>query len=198
MSPEREVVLAHLREAIGEVGRDGSTPSTGEGGSVRAEAPEARTDDYRKAKNRALAMLAARDHSRKELGDKLARKEHEPETIDLLLDRLAASGLLDDEAFARAFARAKRESRALGKSALGMELRKKGVSGEIIEEVLAGIDDEDEIVAARALVLKKAPSSRGLERDTRMRRLVGMLARRGYRSSLAYAVVSEVLDHEDS
>lgn len=192
MADDQEVVLAHLREAIDQIDRDGQ-----HAGEEGAEASRVDEDaDYRKAKSRALNMLAARDHSRHELAEKLARKEHEPATIERLLDALERSRLLDDEAFAESFARAKRSSRALGKSALGLELKKKGVSGVIIQEVLAGIDDEDEIAAARRLVLKKASSSRGLDRETRLRRLVGMLARRGYRSSLAYAVVTEVLDHE--
>lgn len=224
MAAEQQRTIAELRRAMESVGPDGerrdgppagvasSDAGASKGREIDAEligydpsksappgAPEPVPDDsdYRKAKARALNILAARDHSRRELAEKLARKEHLPETIERLLDKLEASGLLDDATFARAFARSKRETRALGKSSLGMELRRKGVSDAIVEEVLAGIDDEDEIAAARVLALKRARTTRNLERDVRLRRIVAMLARRGYRSSMAYAVVTEVLDHED-
>jgi regulatory protein len=70
------------------------------------------------------------------------------------------------------------------------------VAGELVEQAVAQVDAEDESASARALVDRKLRATRGLERQARTRRLVGMLARRGYSEGLAYRVVREALAEE--
>ena len=52
---------------------------------------------------------------------------------------------------------------------------------------------DDEVATAEALVAKRLPSTRGLAYETRVRRLAGMLARKGYGSGLAMRVVRDAL-----
>jgi regulatory protein len=85
----------------------------------------------------------------------------------------------------------------LSRRALSHELRKKGVSDHDAEAALEAVDGHVERAAAEQLVLRKAKASHGLDRDVRVRRLVGMLARKGYSSGVAFAVVNQVLDAED-
>ena len=64
-------------------------------------------------------------------------------------------------------------------------------------DALDEIDPDDEESAARGLVRKKLRTMRGLERDKATRRLVGMLARKGYLPGMAFAVVKDELGADD-
>jgi regulatory protein len=88
--------------------------------------------------------------------------------------------------------------RGLARRALKVELRAKGVDGEVAEEAVALVDDQDEWDAARRLVQRRLPGLRRVDRVTAERRLVGMLARKGYGSGLAGWVVREALDEDRS
>jgi len=146
----------------------------------------------KRAKKRALNMLAARDHATEELRSKLLRKEHPEDVVDTLLDRLTASGLLDDEQFAAGFVRARRESRALSVRALRQELTKKGIPESVSEHALEDLDDEYDL--AYEVALKKARSTANLPHDTRLRRTLGMLARRGFPQSVCMAAARRALE----
>ena len=84
--------------------------------------------------------------------------------------------------------------RGLARRALAQELRRKGIDDEVARDVLDDVDDDDEVEAARRLVRAKLRSVRSLDRDKAVRRLVGMLARKGHSSSVAFRVVREELD----
>jgi regulatory protein len=76
-------------------------------------------------------------------------------------------------------------------------LVRRGVSGEVIDSTLETVTPDEERAAAEALVRKKLASTSRLERQARVRRLVGLLARRGYSPGLSMAVVLEALGGED-
>jgi regulatory protein len=111
-----------------------------------------------------------------------------------LLDRFEEVGLIDDAAFAREWVAQRQSGRGLARRALAQELRRKGIDDEVARGVLDDVDDEDEIEAARRLVQAKLRSVRSLDRDKAVRRLVGMLARKGHSSSVAFRIVKEELD----
>ena len=91
-------------------------------------------------RERALRLLARREHSRAELSRKLAPHAESPEALDAVLDDLAARDLLSDERYVDMRLRA-RQAR-LGDARLAYELRTQGVSAELIEAALAAGDDE--------------------------------------------------------
>jgi hypothetical protein len=76
---------------------------------------------------------------------------------------------------------------------LAQELRRKGIDEEVARDALGVIDESDEVDAARMLVRRKLRSVRGLGTDKAVRRLVGMLARKGHSSGVAFRVVREEL-----
>jgi len=84
--------------------------------------------------------------------------------------------------------------KGLASRALAQELRRKGIDDEVARDALGTIDLDDEVETARLLVRRKLRSVRGLETDKAVRRLVGMLARKGHASSVAYRVVREELE----
>lgn len=145
-----------------------------------------------------LDALTGQARSRQELADKLARKDVPAELAAALLDRFEEVGLVDDEAFARAWIASRQPGKGLARRALAQELRRKGIDDEVAREALDEIDPDDEESAARALVRKKLRTMRGLERDKATRRLVGMLARKGYPPGMAFAVVKDELGADDA
>ena len=145
------------------------------------------------ARSVALRQLAAAPRSRAQLGAALARRGVPEDVVERVLDRFAEVGLVDDVAYAELLVRSRHTGRGLSRRALARELHAKGISREVAEGALAGIDGEDERRAARALVARRVAATAGMEPRRRRRRLVEMLARRGYSPSAAAAAVEEVL-----
>jgi regulatory protein len=110
-----------------------------------------------------------------------------------LLDRFEEVGLVDDGAFARSWVASRQPGKGLARRALAQELRRKGIDDEVAREALDDIEPEAEEAAARALVRKKLRTLARVDDTTATRRLVGMLARKGYPSGMAFAVVREEL-----
>lgn len=140
-----------------------------------------------------LDQLTGRARSRKELADKLAAKNVPPEIAARLLDRFEEVGLIDDDAFARLWIADRQRAKGLAPRALAQELRRKGVADEVVREALDEVEPDAEEAAARALVRKKLRSLSRVDHATALRRLVGMLARKGYGSGLAFSVAKEEL-----
>jgi regulatory protein len=123
----------------------------------------------------------------------LRRKEIPDEVAEQVLDRLTAVGLIDDEAYAAAFVATKHRDRGLGRSALRTELQRKGVDAQTAAAAVTVIDSDAERDRAAALIARRVDSAMAAGPDAARRRLVGLLARRGYSPSLAMAVVDEAL-----
>jgi regulatory protein len=140
-----------------------------------------------------LDQLAGRARTRSELAAKLAQRHVPDDVAGRLLDRFEEVGLIDDAAFAREWVAQRQEGRGLARRALAQELRRKGIDDEVARDALGVIEESDEVEAARVLVRRKLRSVRGLESDTAVRRLVGMLARKGHSSGVAYRVVRDEL-----
>ncbi|PWV81193.1 SOS response regulatory protein OraA/RecX [Nocardia neocaledoniensis] len=146
------------------------------------------------AKDACLNLLAVRARSRAELAKRLGEKGFRVEVTEAALDRLAEVGLVDDSSFAEQWVHERHTYSGRGKRALQRELRDKGVAPADAENALAVVTDDAERARATDLVRRKVPTlPRDLDRDKAVRRLVGMLARRGYDQSTAFAVVSAEL-----
>ena len=155
------------------------------------QVPEADAESV--ARKILLDQLTGQARSRKELSDKLAKKLVPADVATRLLDRFEEVGLVDDEAFARSWVQSRQPGKGLARRALAQELRRKGIDDEVAREVLDEVDPADEEEAARALVRKKLRSLSRVDDTTATRRLVGMLARKGYGSGLAFSVVKDEL-----
>jgi regulatory protein len=162
------------------VARDG-------GGSGRPE------DPIQQAKDICLRLLTARPRTRSELAQALARKGVDGDVADQVLGRLDEVGLIDDAAFAEVWVRSRHNLQGLSRRALAVELRRKGVADESAAEALATVDGDAEEERARQLVRKRLRVMGDVDEATKIRRLVGMLARKGYSEGLAYRVVKDEL-----
>jgi regulatory protein len=146
-----------------------------------------------------LRLLTVRARTRAELAGQLSKRGYTDDVSSRVLDRLADVGLVDDEDFAEQWVRSRRVHAGKGKRALSSELRTKGVDDEVIDAVLADIDSDTERSRAEQLVADKLRRERLTDEadDAKVaRRLVGMLARRGYGQSMAFDVVKVALASE--
>ena len=136
-----------------------------------------------------LNLLSTRARTRSELASELTRREVDDDVAATVLDRLVEVGLLDDAAFAEQWVDSRHRHRGLGRRALSQELRTKGVETEVANAALDELDADAERSKAAELVRKRLPSLDRVEPAAAARRLVGMLARKGYGGGLAYEVV---------
>lgn len=195
-----------LRGGPGENSPDGGVPSSsraGQGTPLPGRRPAASgdagpgdTDPAERARGICLRLLTGSARTRKQLGDALRAKEIPDEVAEEVLSRFEEVGLIDDAAFAETWVETRHRGRGLARRALARELRTRGVDSEVIEEAVQGLDSEQEEETAQALVERKLRTTRGLDRDKRIRRLAGMLARKGYPEGLALRVVRRAIEEE--
>ena len=139
-------------------------------------------------------LLASRARSRLELRQALLRKDIDEDVADGVLQKFVDAGLVDDASFAEEWVTQRQRSQGLGRKALGFELRRKGIDEHLVESALSNVDSDAEAERARELVQRKLRSMNSLDHTAKMRRLVGMLARKGYSEGLAYRVVKEEIE----
>jgi regulatory protein len=144
-----------------------------------------------------LRLLTVRARTHAELAGQLAKRGYPDDVSTRVLDRLTDVGLVDDVDFAEQWVRSRRVNAAKGKRALAAELHTKGVDKDVITSVLSDISPDAERDRAEELVRKKLRRENLSDDDLRLRRrLVAMLARRGYGQTMAYDVVSAELAAE--
>lgn len=181
----------------------GSASSQAEGAvtswkqKVRAARAAEETDPYTRAKTIVYNQLAYSAKTRGQLRKKLQAEGFDAELIEPLLDKFEAAKLIDDAEYAQSFVAQKSRTKKLSRAALRRELAERGVRGEEAENALAQRTDEQEREDAAELVRKKLRPGMNLsdraEKDRVTRRLLGMLARRGYSSSVSMSVIREEL-----
>ncbi len=172
------------------------SPATGarRAGDRPGEPPRSESEVAREI---CLRQLAVRPRTRAELATALARREISDEVIAEVLDRYDEVGIIDDAAFARAWVSSRHHGRGLAKRALANELRQRGVDAETASEALETLDEDAEAHTARALVDRKLRSATGTP-DQVFRRLVAMLARKGYPAGVAIRAVKDALAARDA
>lgn len=186
----RDAKLEKLRAAMKKVAAEGGEPII-DAGAEAVKAP---------IRSRALRLLDSRARSRAELRGRLAENEEWPAVaIDEVLDDLTASKLLDDAHFAREWVRQRHAGRGKSRMVLDRELVEKGIPAHLREEALEQVSDADESAIARSLAEKKArtiktvPADRAA-RDKDLRRVVGVLARRGFNQGLSMSIAIDAID----
>jgi regulatory protein len=145
------------------------------------------------AKQVLLRRLSHAPRTRKELAKDLKDKDISDEVANVALDRFEEVGLINDQALASNYVSSQHERKGLGKNALRQQLRAKGVSDDVALEAISQISDDQEFQAAFALACKKIRSLQRDDAKTQLRKIVGVLARKGYPSNLAFRVAKEVI-----
>lgn len=163
-------------------------------GSVAAQGPDA--DPEAVARTICLRLLTLAPRTRAQLADAMRRRNVPEDVAEAVLSRFTEVGLIDDEAFARAWVSSRHAGRGLARRALATELRRRGVDDDVVNDAVDELAPEQEVETARLLVARKLPATRHLDPITRTRRLLGVLARKGYTPALAFRIVRESLEAE--
>jgi regulatory protein len=179
------------RRRSGGGGHDAPVP-----GSAADETPDA--DPASVARTIALRKLTAAPRTRAQLADTLARSGVPDDVTEATLDRFEDLGLVDDQEFARQWARSRQTGRGLARRALAYELRQRGVGDDLVKDALDDPELRDELDTARELVRRRLSAARPrlsdpVERERQTRRALGMLARKGYGGGIATRAVREAM-----
>ena len=158
--------------------------------------PAKQDGSQQEALRRAYKFLSYRPRSEAEVRAKLGRLGFPQKSVDTTLEKLRSLRLLNDEAFARGWARGRAEGRSYGPLRIERELRQKGVARPLISQVVKETFGREEgKERARGLVAKRF---RGKDLGDRkiLHRAMSFLQRRGYRSSVIAEVLGQPLNDD--
>lgn len=165
-------------------------------GSAADQAPDA--DPVETARVICLRQLTAGPRSRTQLAQAMARRGVPADAAATVLERFTEVGLVDDAAFAQSWVESRHRGRSLGRRALAHELHTRGIGPAESAAALESLSAEQEEESAREVVRRRMGSTRGLDQLARVRRLAGLLARKGYPPGLALRVVREAIALDDA
>lgn len=149
---------------------------------------------YPFALEKAITQLASRARTEKEIVDCLRKNAYPEATIAKVLARLVEAGYINDADFAAQWTAA-RASKGLGSRRIYMELRRKGVTQEEIEQALSSVDD-DEMMNGAMKAAQKAAHGKDLSVQADRQKILSALARRGYDYALAKQALQAVIEME--
>lgn len=139
-------------------------------------------------------MLALRDHSVHEVQKKLLDQAYPSQVVEALIDRLCASGLLDDQRFCKEMVR--RLGKKYGPRRVKTELYQKGIDQELIDATMEDLDTKEQYEAALKAA-HKALKRRGPDPRMDARRAYAALARRGYGGKMAMDAVKQAMAQQE-
>ncbi len=142
-----------------------------------------------KAFDRALRFLGSRPRSRSEIENRLKQAGYTPEIRTKVLERLQRLGYIDDRAFIAWWIDNRSRFNPRSGRALRQELWQKGVDNDLVEQALAGFDDDDLALAAG---LSRASRWQHLSREAFDKKMLGFLQRRGFNYSIARNVTNQL------
>jgi regulatory protein len=161
----------------------GQVLTPGKVDSLKAE------DEVERAKASAYRYLSYRPRSIDELKRHLGKKGFHEDSIDQAIDRLSELDLIDDLAFARYWVEQRETFKPRGRSALRYELYQKGIDREIVDLVLADVDETE---SAKKAAQKKARVWRELPEEQFYEKLGNYLSRRGFNYEITRSVTQEI------
>ena len=142
----------------------------------------------KRATLRAMHILERTDKTEAQLRRKLEESQYPKEAVESAIAYVTSYGYLDDRRYAEHYIEWKKQGK--GKARLKMELVQKGISREIIEEVLESTDFGETREMIRQIILKKRKTDIPMN-EKEKQRLYGFLMRKGFSSSDILAVMRE-------
>lgn len=151
-----------------------------------------RERSYPFAMEKAVALLSMRARTEKEIVDALRTNTYPETAIARVMQRLHEAGYVNDGEFAAQFS-ASRLTRGMGSRRIRMELRKKGVDAETIDQTLSSLDQDEQLEGAIRMA-RKAAQGRDLGDRADRQKILAALARRGYDYQIARQALDAVLE----
>ncbi|MDG5786233.1 recombination regulator RecX [Evansella sp. AB-P1] len=154
-------------------------------------------DNLDKAFQKVLNYLSYRMRSRKEIFQYLLDQEVQKEDAEQLIDRLKDLNLLDDQAFAEAFVRTKKNTQKKGPLLIEQELYEKGISQQQIDKAILEYPEEEQLDNAIKAITKKQSSYKLEGQKQRKQKLYQFLVQRGFTSSIINKAIDELQQEDD-
>ncbi len=150
--------------------------------------------EFRKAYASALRMLARRSHSENEIVIKLKQKKHNDEAIDRVVGKLIDLNYLDDEKFAGEFFEYAVKRKKIGPRKIAHELKRKGISREIIDKIDSNADEDIFLKNASSVAEKKmsAIKKNTPDKEKIRHKLFAFLQQKGYETETIYKVLNNM------
>lgn len=148
------------------------------------------TSDFGKALDRVYTFLSYRPRSRQEITVYLRRKQYDEDMAEAVLTRLESAGYVNDQQFAADWVESRQLLNPRSRRQLQAELASKGVSQDIIEQALSGLQDSEDVESAYRVVTEK----RLLKRYDDRQKLMRYLSSKGY----SYQTIQAVLERLES
>lgn len=159
---------------------------------------KAKSSTFGKARDYAYRLLSCRPRSQREIIDRLVKRGFNRETIDAVVNYLSELNYINDSQFARTWVENRILTKPMGLFLLRQELRNKGISNEIADEVIDRVTKSyDEYRIAKNLFLKRWPRYSHLDRTTSWRRIYAYLKRRGFSSEVIAKLMQEEIPVDD-
>ena len=152
-------------------------------------------DSVSNARNHALRLIRYRDRSEKELSDRLTQKGFSPGTVSETIELFKSAGLVDDPSLAHLLEDIAKNVKSLGNMGTEFFLKKRGISENIIADMT--ISDSDELERAMSFIEKKSRSLSHYPLKAQIRKIKGLLLRRGYAYDTVNRVIAELRKEED-
>lgn len=150
----------------------------------------------KRARNILLFQLGRSMKTEHQLRVLLEKREIPSEVAEPLLKRFVEAQLIDDAQYARSFVSSRLAAGGKSASMLRRELKQKGVAEDKIQDALSELDDAQEFEIALKLAISRASRMTNLELEKKRRRLLGVLMRRGFSSSVASRAMAMALASE--
>lgn len=129
----------------------------------------------------------------KEVAQKLIEMKMIPEARDLIIGHLITHDFLNEERFARAFARGKFRIKKWGKQRIQLELKRKHINNTIISLALSEIDDDEYLLTLNELSERKVATIKDKNQQKKRKKLADFLLYRGWESQLVYDKIRELI-----
>jgi len=151
-------------------------------------------DSLTRAKNYVYWLISKQSRTKKEILDKLKRKEYEEDVISQVVKEAEGNGLINDKRYAFAYASDRMNFYKSGKNLVRMKLQQKGVEKSIIDKALEYVfKDVDEYAQALDIAKRRARSYKRLEKQVMARRLTSYIVRRGFSFDTALRVTKTII-----
>jgi regulatory protein len=151
---------------------------------------------------KALRYLSFRPRSEKEIRDYLLGKDKprmkkmvvpSEDILEEVINRLKKLKFVDDAQFAKSWVRSRIEYKPKSLTIIKLELRQRGISQDLIEEAVAEIpENKDDKILAKELLIRKKRIYESMEKQERLRKAGGFLARKGFSFESIKAAIDEV------
>ncbi len=141
-----------------------------------------------------LKLLAATPKTRRELDKRLIERGFDKEIVEETLNRLEEQGLLSDRAYASNLLQKYTEFQPSGRRKIAFEMKRRGVSPKLCEELLAKIDPEEELKKAREVAFSRWEKLKGISQEKREKRVYDFLIRRGFDFQICRDLIDEFLE----